>query len=122
MKNKNISYIWDTQKLAKDCETIDCKDYDPYKDFHRDPTGYYVLVKVNFATIRIETAVCDKEHRIVKIFSGRKAQDLYDTMFQYEKKHGVQWFQDKSHIAYFGKELKKAELALVLGNNAYFQE
>ena len=115
-------FHWAKQKLAKACETIDCPEYDPRKDFHRDPTGFYVLVKISFAISRIEVAICNKEHEIVKIFSGRKAQDVYYQIFQYEKKHKIQWFQDKGHIAYLGKELKKAELALVMGNSAYFQE
>ena len=113
---------WSKQELAEGWEVIDCLEYDPIKNFHRDPTGNYVLVKVNFETIRIEVAICSKDHKIVKIFSGRKAQDLYYQIFQHEKKHGVEWFKEKSHIAYLGKELKKAELALVMGNSAYFQE
>jgi len=122
MNKEKVSYIWKAQKQAKDCETLDCTEYDPYKDFKRDPAGYYVLIKLNFATYRIELAVCDKDHKIVKIFSGRKPQDLYDAIFIYEKRNKVQWFKEKTHIAYLGKELKKAELALSLGNNAYFQE
>jgi hypothetical protein len=121
-KKQDQYFHWAKQKLAKGCETIDCPEYDSMKDFHRDPTGFYVLIKVSFVTIRIEVAICNKDHEIVKIFSGRKAQDIYHEIFQYEKKHKVQWLQDKSHIAYLGKELKKAELALVMGNSAYFQE
>ena len=115
-------YIWSTQKSAEDCEKIDCKEYDPYKDFQRDPSGFYVLIKVNFVTYRIEVAVCNKDHKMVKIFSGRKPQDIYYAIAQYEKKHNLQWFKEKTHVAYLGKELKKAELALAMGNNAYFQE
>lgn len=118
----NAQFHWAQQKLAKTCETINCPEYDPVKDFHRDATGFYVLIKVNFATLRLETAVCNKEHEIVKIFNGRKAQDIYHAIFEYEKKHKILWFQDKSHIAYLGKELKKAEVALAIGNAAYFQE
>ena len=120
--SKSHEYIWSTQKEAPGCEIINCPEYDPYADFKRDPTGYYVLIKVNFATCRIEVAICNKEHLIEMIFTGRKAQDLYDEIFKYEKKNTKEWFKEKTHIAYLGKELKKAELALVLGNNAYFQE
>ena len=40
----------------------------------------------------------------------------------FEKKSGNAWFKDKGHIAYLGKELKKAEWALVAGNAGYVQE
>ena len=122
MPKQTPHYHWAQQKLAKNCETIDCAEYDPIKNFHRDPSGYYVLIKVNFITARIEVAICNKDHEVEKIFNGRKAQDIYYQIFQYEKKHKVSWFEEKSHMAYLGKELKKAELALVMGNSAYFQE
>ena len=72
--------------------------------------------------MKIEVAVCDKRHVIVKVFRGAKAQDVYEGIFQYEKKHSLTWFKSKGHCAYIGKELKKAELALALGQNNYFQE
>ena len=122
MTIKSPTFQWASQKLAEGCETIECPEYDAYKDYKRDPTGYYVLVKINFATSRIEVAICDKDNTIVKIFSGRKSQDVYNAIFSYEKRNGVEWFKEKTHIAYLGKELKKAEMALVVGNNAYFQE
>ena len=122
MSEQSPLFHWASQQLDKDCEVIDCREYDPMKDFNRDPSGCYVLIKVNFATSRIEVAVCNKDHKIVRIFSGRKAQDIYHQIFQHEKKHNVRWFEDKGHAAYLGKELKKAELALVMGNSAYFQE
>ena len=122
MPLKKNFYHWSKQNLAKDCQIIDCPEYDPIKDFRRDPTGYYVLIKVNFETVRIEVAVCTKDHAIEKIFSGRKAQDIYEAIFNAEKKSGREWFRDKGHVAYLGKELKKAEWALVVGNSGYFQE
>ena len=121
-RNQTFAFHWAKQSLAKDCEVIDCPEYDPLKDFNRDPSGFYVLIKVNFASLRMEVAICSVKHRIVKIFTGRKSQDIYYQIFRYEKKHNVQWFRDKGHMAYLGKELKKAELALVVGNSAYFQE
>ena len=72
MPTADPHYHWAQQKLAKNCETIDCAEYDPIKNFHRDPNGYYVLIKVNFITARIEVAICNKDHAIAKIFSGRK--------------------------------------------------
>ena len=115
-------YHWEKQSKVEDCETIECKEYDAYKDFKRDPTGVYVLIKIIFEKQRIEVAVCGKDHKIVKIFSGKKPQDIYNAIFDYEKKNKLRWFQEKTHIAYLGKELKKAELALALGNSAYYQE
>ena len=116
------AYHWAKQQLAKDIQTIDCPSYDPYRDFHRDPSGYYVLIRTDFGALKIEAAICDKDHVIRKVFRGTKAQDVYEGIFKYEKKYKLQWFKDKGHIAYLGKELKKAELALVLGQNSYFQE
>ena len=121
-KHKGIDYVWQEQSMAPNCAVIDCPVYDPYKDFHRDPSGFYVLIRPDFGAFKIEVAVCGKDHAIVKIFRGGKAQDLYEGIFQYEKKHHLAWFKDKGHIAYLGKELKKAELALVFGQNSYFQE
>ena len=122
MKKAKDLYHWSSQNFAPGADLLECKEYDPYKNFQRDPSGYYILIRPNFGTYRIEVAVCNKDHKIVKIFSGRKPQDLYTGILDYEKKHHHEWFKERSHIAYLGKELKKAELALVSGNNAYFQE
>jgi len=122
MNKETSQYLWKTQKLADNCETIECPSYDAYKDFKRDRSGHYCLIKVNFEFSKIEVAVCDKDHTIVQIFRGQKSQDIYDAIFKYEKDNNIVWFEEKTHIAYLGKELKKAELALVMGNSAYFQE
>ena len=98
---------------------FECREFDDYKDFKRDPTGFYVLIKLNFDRNRIEVGICDKDHKIVKIFSGRKSQDIYHAIFAWERKNNIQWFEEKTHIAYLGKELKKAELALVLGAEVF---
>jgi hypothetical protein len=113
---------WAKQTKAQDCPVIDCPVFDPNKDFHRDKTGFYVLVKVDFSTLTIDVSVCDKKHSIVAIFRGVTPQDIYEAIFRYEKQHGLEWFTDKGHMAYLGKELKKAQLALALGNSSYFQE
>jgi len=122
MSTENPSYIWKKQKMCPDCEVIHTPEYDCYSGFQRDATGTYVLIKVNFSTCRIELAVFNKDHEAIKIFTGRKCQDLYAAIFKYEKDNNLKWFSEKTHLAYLGKELKKAELALCLGNNAYFQE
>jgi len=121
--NKEYSdYTWETQKLSDRCETFQCPEYDNYKDFKRDPGGVYVLIKVNFTVSQIEVGICNKDHVVIAIFRGRKSQDIYNAIFKYEKDHNIVWFKEKTHIAYLGKELKKAEFALVTGNSSYFQE
>ena len=69
-----------------------------------------------------KAAVCGKDHKIVGIFRGSKAQDVYEGIFRHEDKYKLTWFKNKGHAAYLGKELKKAEIALALGQNNYFQE
>ena len=115
------SYVWHKQSLAPDFELINCIDYDPIKNFHRDPTGVYVLIRCDAKDVSIEVAVCDKKHTIIKAFRGHKAQDLYFTIFEYEKKLKLKWFNRKDHVAYLGKELKKCELALA-SRQPYVQE
>lgn len=117
MKN----YTWHKQSMSPDSELIICPDYDPIKDFRRDPTGVYVLIRCDSANSLIEVAICDKKHAIIKVFHGRKAQDLYFTIFEYEKKHKLEWFSRKDHAAYLGKELKKCEFGLS-GKEPYLQE
>ena len=117
MKN----YDWHKQTISPDFELIDCPVYDPIKDFRRDPTGIYVLIRCDVENSSIEVAICDKKHTIIKAFRGRKSQDLYVTIFEYEKKHKLKWFTRKDHVAYLGKELKKAEFA-ILKKEDYVQE
>ena len=118
MKEK---YVWHKQSLVPDLEIIECPPYDPIKDFRMDPSGYYVLIRAGKDASCIEVAVCDKRHVIIKVFKGKKSQDLYYTIFEYEKKHSCRWFERKDHIAYLGKELKKAELSF-REKKDYFQE
>ena len=117
MKN----YVWHKQSLSPDLKIIDCLPHDPIKDFRRDPTGVYVLIRCDVKSAVIEVAICDKKHTIIKTFRGLQSQDLYCTIFEYEKKNKLKWFSRKDHAAYLGKELKKAEFAL-LGKEIYVQE
>ena len=121
MTKREIKYVWQKQSVASDLEVIDCLVYDPIKDFSMDPAGFYVLIRIDPSKQLMEVAICDKKHTIIKAFRGKKPQDLYHSIFQYEKKNGVEWFKSKDHIAYLGKELKKAEYALA-GKEAYWQE
>jgi hypothetical protein len=114
-------YVWHKQSISPDLEVINCPVYDDIKDFQMEPTGFYVLIRIDPATKTIEVAICDKKHVIIKAFRGKKSQDIYHSIFAYEKKHQVEWFKNKDHIAYLGKELKKAEVALAT-NTEYWQE
>ena len=107
---------------SKEYEVVQTKPYDDYKDFKMEPAGHYIVVKLLWDRNQISVLVCSKDHEVVKEFRGRRAQDLYHAMFSYEEEHNLQWFTLKDHIAYIGKELKKAEIALALGNSSYFQE
>lgn len=122
MSKKKSTFTWETQNLSENKDACECPEYDPYKDFKRDPSGFYVLIKVSFELARIEVGIFDKDHNVVETFRGRRSQDIYNTIFKYEKDHKCVWFKEKTHMAYLGKELKKAELALVMGNSGYFQE
>ncbi len=119
---KKKDFVWAKQTMAKDAAKVDCADYDPYKDFRRDISGYYVLIRVDPHAKKIEAAVCNKDHEIVGVFRGAKSQDVYEGIFQYEKKNALSWFTSKGHMAYLGKELKKAEWSLALGADVYVQE
>jgi hypothetical protein len=116
------TYQWAKQVLAEEVVFIQCKEHDPIKDFRRDPSGYYVLIRTNNETKHIEVAICDKKHQIKAVFMGKKAQDVYEEIFQYEKKHQLKWFDSKGHCAYLGKELKKAEFSLHNPQEIYVQE
>ena len=117
---------WAKQTKADNYQKINAKEYLPYEDFEADPAGYYVLIRVDFASYRIELALCSPEHKIEYVITGRKAQDVYHELFTLEKaereKGSSGWFHQSEHIAYIGKELKKAEIALAMGNSAYYQE
>jgi len=117
---KKKTYHWAKQTVAPDCRIFECRDYDDIKDFKRDPTGCYVLIRIEGP--RIAVAVCDKKHSILAVFRGRRAQDIYQAIFEHEKKYRLAWFKEKTHIAYLGKELKKAELAIASGRRDYLQE
>ena len=113
---------WSKQVMAKDCVEVDGPEYDGYKDFRLDPSGYYVLIRIEWDVLKIAVAICNRKHEIVAVFRGNKVQDIYNAVFRYEKKHNVEWFKSKDHVAYLGKELKKAEIAMTIGIKDYFQE
>lgn|SRR3989338_2482921 len=118
--SKRPSWVKDKTQ-SESFEVITCKPYDDYKD-HNNDDGCYVLIKVDFEFFEIQAAICNYKHEILKVFKGKRAQDIYTAIFDYEKEHDLKWFTVKQHIAYLGKELKKAEIALSLGNTGYYQE
>ncbi|MBI5398321.1 DUF4346 domain-containing protein [Candidatus Woesearchaeota archaeon] len=109
------------KQLHKDFEVIQCGQYDDYQD-HKNDDGCYILMRVDFEFYEIQVAILNYQHEILKVFKGKRPQDIYHAIFEYEKKHTLSWFTEKQHIAYLGKELKKAEIALALGNIGYYQE
>lgn len=119
-KPKRPEWVKD-KTLHNDFEIIVCAPYDDYKD-HENDDGCYILIKVDFENYLIQVAISNYKHEILKVFSGKRPQDIYNAIFRYEKENDLSWFNNKQHIAYLGKELKKAEIALALGSNGYYQE
>jgi len=101
------------QKIAENFEVVK-GEYDMYKDFTADPSGYF-LVRINREDKLIEVAHCTNEHVITKVFTGKIAYELFHTII----KAGV--ISRLDHAAYLGTELKKAEIALQR-NEPYEQE
>jgi len=108
------------QSRSKDFEVIKADKYDDIRDFRID-SGCYVLIRVYKKTKEIGAAICDYKHTILKEFRGKRAQDLYTTIFDYSENHKKRWFTKLDHAAYLGKELKKAEISLAMGTE-YVQE
>lgn len=97
---------------------VECKEID-INDQKMDESGYYVLIKVDFVTRRIGVRIMSQSHVEVQDFWGRQCQDIYHAILS--DYFADLWFQDLTHIAYLGKELKKAEVALATGGT-YYQE
>jgi hypothetical protein len=107
MDKQKPPYHWTTQQLSDGCQISECPDYDNYKDFKRDPTGYYVLIKINFELSRVEVGICDKDHKIVGIFRGRKSQDIYNAIFKREKKYRSRVVSGKNAYRLFRERTEK---------------
>ena len=119
MPMERPSWVKD-KKIAEDFEVIQAKKWDDYKDFKTDE-GCYTLIRIYWDTHDIGVAICDYQHTILKEFRGRRAQDLYTTIFDYSDKNKKNWFKRFDNAAYLGKELKKAEICLAMGVE-YIQE
>lgn len=114
------SWIKD-KKVAEDFTIYEVPRWDDIKDFIFDKEGCYVLIKVYRESHDIGVAICTQQHIILKEFRGRRAQDIYSAIFQYDREYHRGWFHVLDHAAYLGKELKKAEMCLALGCD-YYQE
>lgn len=118
-KSYRPSWVKD-KDVAEDFEVINCKETDLYKDFKTDK-GCYVLIRIYRDTLDIGVAICNYNNRILKEFRGKRAQDIFNEIFKFDEENKKEWFTRMDHAAYLGKELKKAELCMVLGCD-YYQE
>lgn len=112
--------VWKKQTVDPACVRVICPPHDPVRDFTLDPTGVYVLIRVDRGEGMIEAALCTRDHVIFAVFAGKKCQDVYHAILERERRSGP-WFSLPEHTAYLGKELKKAETALEQGTD-YWQE
>ena len=97
---------------------VECKEID-LNNQEMDESGHYILIRVDFVTRRIKLVIHDRNHYPQESFYGRQAQDIYHGVLSDAR--SLEWFSDRTHIAYLGKELKKAEIALATGGS-YYQE
>ena len=84
-----------------------------------DASGYHLLIKVDFVTRRIGARIIHTDIDVVEDFWGYQCQDVYCAVLTDPR--AKIWFTDLTHVAYLGKELKKAEIALATGGS-YYQE
>jgi len=110
MKKKKYHFVKQKEKIN---EVIKAS-HDPYKEWHQDPKGYF-LIRINKAKKRIEAGFVTNKHVITKVVHGRNAIEIYNTIIR------KKLITRLEHAAYLGKELYKAELALKFGKD-YRQE
>ena len=67
MTKNEPQFKWKEQSLAENCEEIECPQYDEIKDFRLDPSGCYVLIRVNQDINKIEVADVNNDHQIIKM-------------------------------------------------------
>lgn|SRR3989338_7359239 len=99
-------YRWATQVFDVN-ETLKAS-YDPLKEWHPDPKGYF-LIRVNPSKKIIETGFVTYKHTITKIITGKYASEIYMTIIRHNLINRLE------HAAYLGKELFKAEISLKYG-------
>lgn len=112
-----MGYITKKYTFVKQTERINeviRASYDPLKEWHPDPKGYF-LIRLNPPQKQIEVAFVTNKHVITKKIVGKSASELYMTIIRRKLLTRLE------HAAYLGKELYKAELALKYGKR-YRQE
>ena len=97
---------------------VTCKEVDIAKQA-MDSSGHYILIRVDFSTRTIGARIMSPIRAYIEDFCGRQCQDVYHAILNDER--ATRWFTDLTHVAYLGKELKKAEIALATGGS-YYQE
>ena len=97
---------------------VDCKEID-INGQEMDESGYYLKIKIDFITRRIGVMICNSDNVDIEEFWGRQSQDIYHAILNDNR--SSDWFTDPTHVAYLGKELKKAEITLATGGS-YYQE
>jgi len=80
--------------------------HDPIKEWYPDPKGYFLI---RISKKRIEVGYCNYKHQVKKVIHGKTAVDIYNTIIR------KKLISKLEHAAYLGKELYKAELALLHG-------
>jgi tetrahydromethanopterin S-methyltransferase subunit A len=81
---------------------------DPASAWSYDPVGYFVVF-VDRARRLIHVEQYSREHRLVRAIDGRAAEEISHTIVRLGQVTTL------GHAAYLGRELAKAETALVLG-------
>jgi hypothetical protein len=119
MKGPKIQWL-KRQKFHKDFKIVECKPFDDMLDFELDASAY-TLIRINRATYTIHVAIVRHDHKILREYIGKRPQDIYHNIFKDMFNETFHWFTIPDHMAYLGKELKKAEICLVNGSD-YNQE
>lgn len=111
--SRPVACPWAVQRMAPDCPQWVCPATDPIRDFRRDPSGCYVLIRLEPPLLAV--AVCTGKHEIIAVFRGASARDVYTALLRHQEDQGTGWFTSLEHTAYLGRELGRAEGALVRG-------
>ena len=104
-KEKKIKGKWWDISVPEKIDEIEAKRCIPWK---QDPAGYF-LIKVDCEGQKIELALCNNEHKIVKKIVGKHPIEIYQTLI----KQGM--ISQMDHAADMGVELEKAFIALRQG-------
>ncbi len=100
----------DTPEVASQSQSVYevSAAYDPYRDWVRDPAGFFV-VTIERESHRLKCEHYTNGNVLHAVIRGGSAAELLFTIVQYELVSRL------DHAAYLGRELQKAELALMHG-------